>query len=649
MSSLRCQFIPCGLFVLLFALCSAGTPMAKALTSASATSDSAGTADQTAEGDSTASRSPIVSRKDQRRAARLYLQASKLFEKQEFEEARLDFEKAAALDPGNHDYQPAALMARSHEVAQLIQQAARARMQHNLPSEQQALRKALELDPTNPQLAEHMQDLTGTAAASDAEPQPDQSLDDLGELPIVVPIRGKKSLHLKADRRDLIQQIFAAYGIQASVDSSVPAAPSRFDIDSATFEQSARAMSLSTDTFWIPLDARRVLVARDTPSNREQFERQAMETIPLQGLNADEMTEVSNLAKNVFQVRQALVEQNTKTMTVRAPENTLAALNQTLRELEDGRSQVLLDVRLVELAHTIQRNTGAMLPQQFTAFNVYAEEQAILNANQALVQQIISSGLAAPGDTLAILGILLASGQVSSSLFSNGIALFGGGLTLSGLSPGPTSVNLSLNSTQSRQLDQVKLRLGDGQEGTLMDGLRYPIMMSSYSGLPLSNVNIPGLTTAGSSSGLSSLISSLQTAQQTIPQVDYQDLGLTLKATPRVTRNGDVALSLDLKITALAGPTLNGLPVLNSRSYTGVVSLREGAGVVVVSELNQQEAIALSGIPGLSEIPGMNNLTGKDMEQDYASLLIIITPHVVRGYEHSGHTEMLRVEQDNRH
>ena len=124
------------------------------------------------------------------------------------------------------------------------------------------------------------------------------------------------------------------------------------------------------------------------------------------------------------------LQQGAGTLTIRATTDKLNAFNATLRELLDGRSQVLLDVRLIQLAHTNQRNTGVQLPQQITAFNVYAEEQSILNQNQALVQQIISSGLAAPGDTLAILGILLASGQVSSSLFQNGIALFGGGLTL---------------------------------------------------------------------------------------------------------------------------------------------------------------------------------------------------------------------------
>jgi hypothetical protein len=151
-----------------------------------------------------------------------------------------------------------------------------------------------------------------------------------------------------------------------------------------------------------------------------------------------ELTEVGTLAKNVFEIQQSVVDPTSGTITVRATASTLNAFNATIRDLVDGHSQVMLEVDLIQVAHTSERNTGLQPPQSISAFNVYTEEQSILNSNQALVQQIVSSGLAAQGDTLAILGILLASGQVSSSLFSNGVALFGGGLTASALSPGQT-------------------------------------------------------------------------------------------------------------------------------------------------------------------------------------------------------------------
>jgi hypothetical protein len=41
----------------------------------------------------------------------------------------------------------------------------------------------------------------------------------------------------------------------------------------------------------------------------------------------------------------------------------------------------------------------------------------------------------------------------------------------------------------------------------------------------------------------------------------------------------------------------------------------------------------------------MNNLTDKDKQYNYATLIIVMTPHVVRGTQAAGHTPMLQVEK----
>ncbi len=596
--------------------------------------------------DSTSETRPVRAR-DRRRAAKLYLEATDLFEKGEFERALDEFKRAAELDPNNHDYRLAAQVARSHAVTSLIQAAAKSRTQGNNTAARAALERARDLDPSNPQIAEHVYDLADTTVSNRSSSFYGAASSDEAEALKLEPTAGSQDFHLRMDRRQLIQKVFKSYGIDASIDQSVSAQQTKFDLDAANFQQSMEALSLATDSFWVPLDAHRVLVAKETRQNRDQFQRQEVETVYLPGFSPAEMTEVSNLANKVFDTPPVAIAQNAGAITVRGPANTLDAFNATMQDLVGARSEVMLDVRVIQLAHTSERNTGVQLPQQVTAFNVYAEEQSILNANQALVQQIISSGLAAPGDTLAILGILLASGQISSSLFSNGIALFGGGLTLSGLSPGPTTLNLSLNSSDSRALDNVELRLEDGRDETIRSGMRYPILVASYSGLATNGVNIPGLTTAGSSGGLSSLLSSISGATTQIPQVQYQDIGLTLKATPKVMRTGDVALTLDLKITALAGSSLNGIPLMTNREFSGVVTLKEGAGAVLLSELDKQESQALSGTPGLTEIPGLNNVTDKDVQNDYATLLVAITPRLISGPQNRGHGPMIRVERSS--
>ena len=585
-----------------------------------------------------------VRNSNRRKAAQLYLAASKQFVGEQFEEAMRGYEQAAALDPGNADYPLAASVARSHTVTALIQAAAKDRMRGDAGAARAALAHALELEPDNDPVKQHLYELGDDALLGQARPIYEQGAGRAGDAVELAPSADVHTFHLHADQRQILQQVFKSYGIEATVDESVRATQARLDVDDARFETAARVAGMVTDSFYIPLDAHRALVVRDTKDNRQQYTRQEYETVYLPGLSKEELTDIGNLAKNVFNAQQVAAEPTSGTITIRASQRTINAFNATMRELLDGRNQVMLVVRMIQLAHISTRNTGVQPPQSTTAFNVYAQEQSILNANQSLVQQIISSGLAAPGDTLAILGILLASGQISSSLFSNGIALFGGGLTQSALAPGAATLNLNLNSSDSRELDQMQLHLGDGEAATIKTGTKYPIQTSSFSSLGTSAASIPGLTGAGNSSSLTSLLASYGGSVPNIPQVQYQDLGLTLKATPKVLRNDEVALTIDLKIDALAGTSINGNPVLNNRAWSGVVTLKQGEAVEVVSEMDKSESHAVSGTPGISEIPGLNDLTGKETQKNYATLLIVITPHVIRGEQAAGHSPMMRVE-----
>ncbi len=584
-----------------------------------------------------------VSGRDRRRAAKLFLEASRQFERGAFERSMQTYARAAALAPDNRDYALAAEVARSHAVTALVQQAAKARNQSDRATARAALERARALDPKNVQVAEHTDELADDVVAAQGRALYADTGDGMDRMPRLEPKPGTQSFHLRTDRRSILQQVFRAYGLSAVMDQSVPATIMRFDVDDATFAQASAAVTDTTGTFAVPLDTHRVVVAQDTKRNRDQFQREESETIYLEGLKAEELTEISNVAKNVFGMKQVATVESRSAMTLRAQPAVLDAFNRTMSGLMEGRSQVMLDVEVLEVARTRERNTGVTPPQEMTAFNVYAEEQSILSQNADLVQQIISSGLASADNPLAILGILIASGAVSSTLFANGITTFGSGLTLTGLAPGSTTLNLALNSSSTRALDNVRLRAADGQEETLRNGMRYPIMTASYSGLTSNSIS--GLTSAGTSSALTSLLSSAANSASTIPQVQYQDLGLTLKATPKVLRNGDVALSMDLKLTSLAGSSSNDIPVLNSRSYSGVITVKAGSGALLVSLVDSSESRALSGMPGLSEIPGLNNATGKDVTKDYATLVIAVTPHVLRGPDTWGHTPMLRIER----
>ena len=575
---------------------------------------------------------PHVSKDDRDKAQKAFLEGAKAMQRKDAHAAMDAFARAVALDPGNRRYVNAEQIAAQHRVQDLIQQADKDKILGHFAEARAAIEEADRIDPGSPMVAQHAAELAADPLA--AAPVI-QSNDTAVAAPIALaPKPGRHSFHLHTSQRDLINQVLTAYGIQPTFDSTVGSAMVRYDVDDVNFADVLRTLPLVTNTFLVPLDPARALVAKDTRENRDRYERKALETVYLPGLSTTDLTDMVNVAKNVFAVQSATATPGRNALTVRAPVEDLAALNQTLNSLLEGRSELQLDVSMYEVDRTKANMMGAIIPTQTNLFNVYSEAATLLQQNAGLVQQIISSGLAAPGDWPAIIAILVASGQVTSGVLSSPFGVFGGGLTMTGVTYQGGSANLQLNSTDVHAVDQIQVRVLDGEEGVIKVGERYPIETSSYSSLSGTGLAVPGLSTAGLSSTLQNLgvnLSSLTSAAtEAIPQVQYQDIGLTLDVTPRIENPHNISLKFDLKLSSLEGASINGLPVLNNREYQAITSLAVGQSAVLVSTLTRQESNDLTGIPGLSDIPGFEGITNKNTSIDYSELAIVITPHLVR-------------------
>ena len=584
----------------------------------------------------------------QRKAAKLYMAGVKLLEKQQPEMAWDLLKEASSLEPDNSIYVRAAELARQSAVTQLVQQASRDKSRAEAgegPNDAaKLLQHALDIDPESPAVQEHLSQLAGmadagpvgiTAVSAQAPETP------LADGPIrLEPSKDKHSFHIRSSERQVALEVFRGYGIQALIHDSVESKQVRLDVDDATFAQATNVLGLVTHTFYEALDPHRVVVARDTRENRTQLMRQDTETVYMPGLSDKDLKSVSDLARNVFNADKAVDEPTRGTMTIKAPTRSMDAFNRTVGELEDGSNQLDLNVKVIELTHVSDRETGATLLQQTGVSNAYSEINSIINQNQTLVQQIITSGLVPNASTLnneiEIIGILLASGQLTGTVFNQGFALFGNGISSSLLSPSPATLTFSVNSSDTRVLDDIHMRLQDDEAGTFKIGERYPIETSSYSSVALPTV-----------SGLSTSAITAAAESQTVPQIQYEDIGLTLKATPKVLRSNDVAITLELKIESLGGSSLNDIPILNSQQFAGVLTMRNGETAVLVSDLSKQESKAMNGLPGIGDIPGLQDVNDIVRSQNVARLLILVTPSVLRGPKQMGHGPMLIVDKSS--
>jgi general secretion pathway protein D len=124
-------------------------------------------------------------------------------------------------------------------------------------------------------------------------------------------------------------------------------------------------------------------------------------------------------------------------------------------------------------------------------------------------------------------------------------------------------------------------------------------------------------------------------AQPLTPSFNYEDLGITFKATPNVAANGDIRMDFDLALRSLTGQSFNGVPSISNRQYVGSMSVREGETTVIAGSLNSTEQLSVRGLPFLSQIPGLKEILStntRDKRDD--QLLLLVSARRVR----EGHT-----------
>ena len=609
---------------------------------------------------------PTPGKRQLREAEDAYLAGAKKLEHDDLNAAESEFQRALKLDPANRNYAIAISVTRQHRLTELVQQATKARQAGDQGKAETLLAEARAIDPQNPIVAEHsvyvssasapqpvaaapgqaapgketgnaaaalLADRTKLIAGAEADGSPIAQAPALAGAIHVTPTEGVKSFHLRGASADVLREVAAAYGIDAAVDDSLEMKNLRFDLENVTYRQAMDALLSMTHAFAVPVDTTGIVVAREDSQDRQRLERQLQETISVPGYTAAQLTDLVNMAKSIFNLKQ--IETHLGTIVVRAPEDVLDPLNQTLKNLIDSGGQVMVEVKLYEIDRTRMTNVGGTIPTQFSVFNVDEAATQIVNSNQAIVQQAIAQGLVPPGTSNLQLALaLIGLGLAKNSLAANLIGVFGGGAFMTGVS-GPTNLmfNLGLNSSDSRALDDVQQRVGDREAATFREGTRYPIVTSSFTtglstagsvGSALGNATINGVSVA------SLLQQYAGGTSATIPQVTYEDLGVTLKTTPTIQRSGRIALNLDLKIEALSGSTNDGNPVLNNREFLSSLTVGDGESVMMMSSVSRTETAALTGIPGLSELPGFQMPIEANVEKDDSQLVVVVTPHIVQ-------------------
>ena len=194
-------------------------------------------------------------------------------------------------------------------------------------------------------------------------------------------------------------------------------------------------------------------------------------------------------------------------------------------------------------------------------------------------------------------------------------------------------------ANQNSSTVSILLGNGDGSFGTRLE-VATGSGPSSVIAVDLNGDTRPDLAITDQSANAVSVIlnpaGSISNAAVVVPQTaypgaEYIDLGLKVKATPRLHADNEVTLQLEFEVRSLSGISINGIPVISNRTVSQTVRLRENETSVLSGIVQKEETRTITGLPGFARAAAVGHLAGRrELQQHETELLILLTPRQLR-------------------
>ncbi|MEO1497074.1 MAG: hypothetical protein AAFV43_07990 [Planctomycetota bacterium] len=119
------------------------------------------------------------------------------------------------------------------------------------------------------------------------------------------------------------------------------------------------------------------------------------------------------------------------------------------------------------------------------------------------------------------------------------------------------------------------------------------------------------------------------TETSTLESVDFLDVGVVLRVTPRITRDGRVLMRVSPEVSSGAVNPETGLPEEETTELETDVLLTSGQGMVIGGLIQERDDVTVSRIPVLGSLPYINPLFQRRVtSRRRTELIVALTPHI---------------------
>lgn len=414
-------------------------------------------------------------------------------------------------------------------------------------------------------------------------------------------------------------------GINVVFDSQYSAPQRNSNVDIATsmpIEQAFEYLAMLTHTYWKPISTNTIFVTEDNVTKRRDYEDEVVKVFYVtNATSVQEFQEIATTIRTVAEIRRVFTYNAQKALIVRGTADQVALTEKLIHDLDKPKSEVVVDVIVMQVNSQYSRSLAATLASGGTAGLQSAITFLPTTTNTGTTTTItdpttgITTTTNTPNGTNGT-----TTGTTSGLLQLNRIGHISTGDFSTSL-PGAI-LNAVMSDARTKTLNKPQVRASDGMKVELIIGERIPYATGSFSS---------GVGGVGVGAGVSPLVST---------QFNYADVGLKLNLTPQIHSSQEVTLHIEVEVSAVDQyVNIGGLsqPVIGQTKNTADIRLKEGE-INILSSLSQNsDASTVGGLPGLTNIPilGQFLFGSSTKNKSTGELMIALVPHIIRTPDYS--------------
>lgn len=514
----------------------------------------------------------------------LYKQGQAAESRQEYDAAFDAYRKAMLQDPGDLRYKASCERTRILASEEHVKRGNDLKQNGKVTAALVEFLRAIAIDPSNVAADQAIESLSAHITRAPEETEIPQLANDRAALAALAgPVQLKPisnepiTLHMVEDSKIVYETVGKAAGINVLFDPEYTSKRISIDLSNTTLLDALRILATISGTFWKPATQNAIFVAADTRAKRQQLEQEAVQVFYLgNATQQNDLNDVQTALRNVLVETKLYGLPSQNAIVIRGTPDQLLLAEQLIDDFDKARPEVLIDVSVLQVDRDKVRNIGLQWPQSLSA--------------------TLKTTSTASGATLTLNDL--------GNLNANNVSL----------TVGTAEAQMLLTDSDTRILQNPRLRATDGQKADLKIGERIPIATGSFS-----------------STGTSATSPLVNT------QFQYIDVGVIMEMQPTIHSNGDVSLKLKVEISSqISTTTISGVtePIIGQQAVEETIRLKGGESNILGGLLLEQNNRAVSGTPGLGQIPGFKYLFSTQQHTvEHEEIVFLITPHLVRGID----------------